>query len=258
MLIGAVLWAAPVLFSACGGSLGGLSARAGDEWTRSYPLAAAGEVQITNRNGSIDVEGVEGGAMVDVRAERIVHAATEAAARELLPRITIKEDSQPNRLAIETAQLSGILIGVSIEVKYHVRVPSLALVRAQTANGGITASALAGRLVATTANGAITGRNLGGGVEARAVNGAVTIDIRSLGDQLIDLRTVNGALTLTLPQDARANVSASVTNGVIDTTGLALDLMGEQTRRRVRGRLNGGGTPIEVSTTNGPIGIATR
>jgi DUF4097 and DUF4098 domain-containing protein YvlB len=139
-----------------------------------------------------------------------------------------------------------------------VRVPTTALVRLRTANGEITAAELAGRLVAATVNGAITGRNLNGGVEARAVNGSVTIEIRSLGDELIELRTVNGELNLTLPGDARANLSASVTNGVIDTSGLTLDLMGEQTRRRVRGRLNGGGTPIELSTTNGPIRVAVR
>ena len=150
------------------------------------------------------------------------------------------------------------MIGVAVEVKYHVRVPETALVRARVTNGEIAASALAGRLVATNVNGAITGRHLKGGVEARTVNGAVTIDVESLGDELIDLRTVNGALELTLPESARANLSATVANGVIDTTGLVLDLMGEQTRRRVRGRLNGGGAPIELTTTNGPIRVAVR
>jgi hypothetical protein len=252
-----VLVASVAVLGACNSSLGGLTARASDEWTRSYPLAATGEVQITNGNGSIEIEGVEG-AMVDVRAERIARAATEAGARELLPRINIKEDIKPDRVAIETERLSGILIGVSIEVKYRVRVPTMAIVRSRTTNGEITASTLAGRLVATTTNGAITGRDLNGGVEARAVNGPVTIDIRALGSELIELRTVNGSLTLTLPASAKANLSASVTNGLIDTTGLALDLMGEQTKRRVRGRLNGGGTPIELSTTNGPIRVAVR
>lgn len=256
-MIGAVLFASLAVLSACTGSLGGLTARAGDEWTRTYPLAADGEVQITNGNGSIEVEGVEG-AMVDVRAERIARAATDAAARELLPRINIKEDVKPNRIAIETERLTGIVIGVAFEVRYHVRVPTAALVRLRTTNGAITVAELAGRLVVTTVNGAITGRNLNGGVEARAVNGAVTVEIRSLGDELIELRTVNGELKLTLPGNARANLSANVTNGVIDTSGLTLDLMGEQTRRRVRGRLNGGGTPIELTTTNGPIRVALQ
>jgi DUF4097 and DUF4098 domain-containing protein YvlB len=54
------------------------------------------------------------------------------------------------------------------------------------------------------------------------------------------------------------NLSASTVNGPIEVTGLALDLMGEQSKRRVRGRLNGGGTPIELTTVNGRIQIHAR
>src|SRR6188472_2201539 len=92
--IGAIVLAAAAVFGACGGSLGGLTARASDEWTRSYPLAANRGVQITNRNGSMEVEGVAS-ATGDGRAERIARAATDAAARELLARIEIQGDSQP-------------------------------------------------------------------------------------------------------------------------------------------------------------------
>ena len=57
-------------------------------------LGAGGEVHIVNTNGRIEVEGVDG-STVEVRAEKIAAAATDAAARELLPRIVIKEDSSP-------------------------------------------------------------------------------------------------------------------------------------------------------------------
>ena len=253
LFFGFVLLAA----GACEMSLSKLTGRATDEWARSYPLAAKGDVQIANTNGTIDIEGVDG-VMVEVRAERIARAATDAAARELLPRITIKEDVSPNRIAIETERLSGILIGVGVEVQYHVRVPKSARVRARTTNGAITAVAIGGRLVASTTNGSITGTELRGDVEARATNGRVAIDLASLGNDLVDLRTTNGPLQLTLPGTAKATLSATCTNGGIDVSDLTLDLMGEQSRRRVRGRLNGGGTPVELTTTNGPIRVRLR
>ena len=249
--------ASMVALSGCQAALGGLNARASDEWTRTYPLAANGELQVVNSNGKLEVEGVEGD-MVEVRAERIARAATEAAARELLPRIEINEDVRPDRVAIETRRPSGILIGVSFEVQYRVRVPKTALVRLRTVNGELVVTALGGRLVATTTNGAVTGRDLSGGVEARATNGRVTIDVGSVGADPIDLRTTNGALQLTLPRAARANLSATCTNGAIDVSGVAMELMGEQSKRRVRGRINGGGTPVELTTTNGSISVAVR
>jgi hypothetical protein len=241
----------------CRASLGELAARATDEWTRTYPLDPKGEVQITNTNGSIEFEGVEG-SMVEVRAERVARAATDAGARELLPRIGIKEDVKPDRVSIETERLGGIMIGVSFEVQYHVRVPKWALVRGRTVNGAMAIQGIDGRVVANSVNGAITGRELAGGVEANTVNGGIEIAMRSVGEALIDLRTVNGAVRLTLPGDAKANLSASCRNGEIDVAGLTLDLMGEQSRRRVRGRMNGGGTPIELNTVNGKIEVSAR
>ena len=98
---------------------GSLSAQATDEWTHTYPLTAGGEVQIVNTNGRIEVEGVDG-STVEVRAERIARGATDAAARELLPRIVIKEDVKPDRVTIETERMSGIMIGAGFEVRYHV------------------------------------------------------------------------------------------------------------------------------------------
>jgi hypothetical protein len=44
-----------------------------------------------------------------------------------------------------------------------------------------------------------------------------------------------------------------VTNGKIDGSALELEPLGEQTSRRIRGRLNAGGAPIELVATNGNI-----
>jgi hypothetical protein len=253
----AIVVASVIGLAGCQAALGGLNERASDEWTRTYPLTANGEVQVINTNGRVDVEGVDG-TMVDVRAERIARAATLTAARELLPRITVTEDVRPDRVAIETRPPGGILIGVSFEVRYHVRVPKAALVRLRTVNGELGVTAISGRLVATTTNGGVTGRDLAGGVEARTINGRVAIDIGSLRTDPIDLRAVNGMLQLTLPQSATANLSATCTNGSIDLSAVPIELMGEQSRCRVRGRMNGGGTPVELTTINGSIRVGIR
>lgn len=241
----------------CNLSVGSLSARATDEWTRSYPLTPGGEVQITNTNGRIEIEGIAGD-MVEVRAERVARATTETAAKELLPRITIREDVRPDRVSLEAERIQGLLIGVGFEVHYHVRAPRTSLIRVRGTNGSIAVEGISGRTVANTTNGNISARELSGGVEARATNGRVDVELASIGADPIDLRTTNGSVRLGIPGAAKANVSANCTNGTIEVTGLSLELMGEQSRRRVRGRLNGGGTPVELTTTNGRITLASR
>ena len=71
-------------------------------------------------------------------------------------------------------------------------------------------------------------------------------------------RTARGNARLVLPKTAKVNVSASCGNGKIETTDLGLELMGEQSPRRVRGRLNGGGVPVEVATASGRIIITAK
>ena len=240
----------------CEMSFGHLAGRASDEWTRTYQLSPGGEIVIGNTNGRVEIEGTDG-STVDVRAERIARAATDAAARELLPRIQIVENAKPDRVSVETARMAGMLFGVSYEVRYHVKAPKAAAVTAHTTNGEVILSSLTGKVDAETTNGAVKGTGLLGAVRAQTTNGAVSIDLASLGTQPIELGTTNGGVRLAIPESAKATLSASVTNGGIRVTGLNLDVQ-EQSRRRLEAKMNGGGTTITVHTTNGGIRIESR
>jgi len=255
--IGALVLPLALVFAGCDLSLGHLTARATDEWTHTYPLSPGGEVRIVNTNGKIEIEGVDG-TTVEVRAERIARGATDAAARELLPRIVIKEDSTPDRVSLETERMSGIMIGAAFEVRYHVRAPKSAVVSVTNTNGQVSLTSLGGKVNAHTTNGGVNGKNLTGGVEARSTNGGVTIDLASVGTERVSLRTTNGGVTLFVPEKAKASLSASWTNGGINVSSLENLDVSEQSRRRFEGTLNGGGTPIELQTTNGGIRVRQR
>jgi DUF4097 and DUF4098 domain-containing protein YvlB len=182
---------------------------------------------------------------------------TDTAARELLPRIEIKEDVQPDRVSVETARISGIMFGAAYEVRYHVRAPKNAVIDARNTNGRVTVTDLSGKVVAHTTNGGVTGKGLSGGVDARATNGGVTIELASVGSDRIMLRTTNGGVTLTVPESAKADISASCTNGGISVSGVKLEVS-EQSRRHLEGKLNGGGAPIELHTTNGGVRLRSK
>jgi DUF4097 and DUF4098 domain-containing protein YvlB len=242
--------------SACDVHLGNLAGRATDEWTHTYPLTAGGQVRIGNTNGKVEIEGVDG-STVEIRAERIARGVTDTAARELLPRIEIKEDIRSDRVSVETARMSGIMFGAAFEVRYHVRAPQNAVIDVSNTNGLVTVSGMSGKVVAHTTNGGVTGKGLSGGVDARATNGGVNIELASVGSDRIALRTTNGGVTLTVPESAKADVSASCTNGGISVSGVKMEVS-EQSRRHLEGKLNGGGTPIELHTTNGGVRLRSK
>lgn len=231
-----------------------LAGRASDEWVRSYTLQDGGEFQIVGADGSIDVEGGSGPS-IEVKAERVARAANDASAQQVPSRIRITEDVSPDKIVLRNEGLGGVIIGIEVAVNFHVTVPASTRLRLHTANGGITVANVSGTVVASTTSGAVVGKALSGGVEARSTNGRIAMDLAAVGRDPIDLRTTNGVITLALPASANANVDATVTNGSIDVTGLSLELTGEQSKRRMRGRLNDGGAPVQLTSTNGSIRI---
>ncbi len=247
--------AACVAAAGCGMPLGPLKGEARDSWTRTYTISKTGEVSIINVNGRVEVEGVDG-STVEVQADRIARGATEQLAQDLLPKITINDRSTPDLVQVETGRMNGLLIGASFEVRYHVKAPKGATVRASTVNGGVEVRAMSGRVVARTTNGGVVADGVAGGLEARTVNGGVRATLSSVGTSDITLSTVNGGVRISLPESSKATMSATWVNGGLDTNGLKFEIR-DSGKRHFEGLLNGGGTPINVNTVNGGIRIAS-
>ena len=244
---------ASLLASGCHGPIGELAGKASDEWVRSYELRPAGEIDVSATNGTIDLEGYDG-KTVEVRAERTAQAVSDEAARELVSKIEIGR-GQPRPRHNSHRGRQRPLIGVSYQVKYYVRAPHSVVARMRVTNGVVTAKRFSGHLVATSTNGGIVGEELGGKLEARSTNGTVRIALREVDPAGVTLRTTNGRVDLSLPASAKADLSAECRNGAVSVEGLAIEAFGEQSRRSVHGKLNGGGAPIDVETTNGAVRI---
>jgi hypothetical protein len=255
LVLSAALLATPL---ASGCELAMAREQATAEWTKSYPLAAGGRLEIDNVNGRINVEAWDG-ATVDVRAERLGKGSTQDEAKRMLDRIEIAEQVSGGAIRIQTkvARASSWL-GGGTEVRYFVKVPAGAEIDVETVNGGIEVTGLRGRVTAETTNGGVTARRIAGPINASTTNGGVDVDVDAVTEPGIDLECTNGGIRLRLPRDAKATLAASITNGGIDADNLNIELAGQTTRRRLEGRLNGGGPRIALDGTNGGIQIAAK
>jgi DUF4097 and DUF4098 domain-containing protein YvlB len=129
-------------------------------------------------------------------------------------------------------------------------------VDARTTNGGVRLNGIANEVSASSVNGGIKGEGLSGHIDANTTNGGVEIGLTSLSNAGVTLETVNGGVQLQLPRTAKADISARVVNGGVHVEDdLKLQQTGEKSRRRLDGQLNGGGSRVELSTTNGGIHI---
>lgn len=227
-----------------------------DEWTKSYTLGPGGHFEVRNGNGEIRIE-PSPDAAVHVKAERRAKAATDEEAKALLAELRIEEQISQTAVVLETKAPAGRSRRGHV-VKYTVRVPAGIAVRARTINGGVRLERLPNDAVVATENGGIHGEDLSGATEAETTNGGVDVTLRALAPGGVKLTTVNGGVQLVLPRTAKADISARCVNGGLSVGDLPVDRIGEQSRRRLDGKLNGGGARVELATTNGGIAVAGR
>lgn len=227
------------------------------EWRRTYELEPGGSVEIRNVNGKIRVERSTG-RTVEVVATKTARGATAEDAKRALERLEIVESADSKSVKIETRmQRDGSWFRSSPTVEYAVRVPDGGRLSFRTVNGGVELRDISGDLTAETTNGGIDARDVAGSIDASTTNGGVDVDMRELGERGARLECTNGGISLRLPADARATVSARVTNGGIRTSGLDLETS-QSTSRRLEGHLNGGGPEVRLQGTNGGIELRAR
>jgi hypothetical protein len=229
------------------------------QWHKTYQFEPKGRVEISNVNGKIEVEPSSGNT-VDVEATRKARGASSEAAKAALERVTIADDVSAGRIRVETkvARTSGFsFMSGGVQVEYRVKVPAGAEVKFTTVNGGVDVTGLEGRITASTTNGGVTTHGISGQLEASTTNGGLDIDLLRMPEGGVKLDCTNGGIKVRLPRDARASVSASISNGGITTDNLSIDAT-ENNRRRLEGRLNGGGPRLEAEGVNGGIRLIAR
>ncbi len=213
----------------------------------SKPLSAGGRFSLENTNGNVRVA-TWGEARVRIEAEKA------AASEHALRRIEVAGEGEGDRVDVRTRMPHGPWFSGGGKVDYTITVPRGASVTVRNVNGRIEVQDLTGELRAHNVNGSLDATDLGGPVEASTVNGSVKVGVARVSPASESrISSTNGAVRVTLPSDTAADVEASVVNGAVhcdfDLTG------GHKSRRKVEGRIGGGGARFELRTVNGAVHI---
>lgn len=126
-------------------------------------------------------------------------------------------------------------------------------VRAGTSGGPITIAATTGDVAAETSGGRIQIRDAGGRVRAHTSGGPITVGFAPGNASGGDLETSGGRVTAAVDPRAALSIDASTSGGGV-RSDLALTTR-SFSRNAVRGDLNGGGPPLRLRTSGGPIAI---
>jgi hypothetical protein len=171
--------------------------------------------------------------------------------------------------SIEIGRISGAVMASA--GSGSIVVDGAASLEARTGSGSIRAAAVAGPTTAKSGSGSIRIAQAGkgdvdisassGGITLTDVNGAARIKCSS-GSVSIDGRpsapwsisASSGAVTLGLPADASFDLDASSSSGTIDSAH-PVTVTGKIDRKRLQGKVRGGGPLVEVHSASGSINI---
>jgi DUF4097 and DUF4098 domain-containing protein YvlB len=140
-------------------------------------------------------------------------------------------------------------------VGYRIFVPRRMDLRLTTHNGPLGVSGVTGRMDLNVTNGPLALNSLGGDVHARATNGPLAVSLtgsRWNGEGL-DAETTNGPVSVSIPSGYNATLTTGTVHGPMDVD-IPVTVQGRFPRQFTT-RLGGGGAPVRIVTTNGPVSI---
>ena len=233
-----------------------------DDFSKTIDFGDNGKISVQNRNGKIVVEGWDKSS-VKIEATKQVRGSSRKKVDEFMEHLKIRVEENNDEINIETDfpnKDSGFLDwmfgnGMNASVEYHIWVPYKSNLKLRSSNGRVEALNIEGNLILETTNGKIVAEEIKGSVDAHTTNGSINIHLLEFKpDDDLGFFTTNGGIKAYLPREAKFDLRASTTNGSIDSE-FPLEVRGKYNSKRVRGKINGGGTLLEMQTTNGSIHI---
>lgn len=143
----------------------------------------------------------------------------------------------------------------------------------RTAGGDVKLKGATGTVEAKTAGGDIDLKNISGSIEASTAGGNVNAELNPSGKGESHLKTAGGDIKLTLPENAKASIEATIRlrdqgwgsssrkskyEVRSDFPATSYDKDGDRDEIRARYLINGGGEIITLETVNGYIDIKKK
>lgn len=226
------------------------------------------KIDAQTANGKITLEGSDRDT-VTVRAWKEVRGR-RAAAAEFAEKVGIYAEQVGAELRVFTDHPPPPW-GVSLTVRYAIKVPREVDVNLRTVNSKIEVSGTRGAIDATTVNGALELEGETGPIRARTTNSSIKAEIDTLTSDAefsttngtikaevhrcagsMAALTTNGSINLTLPADFAGQLDAEARRGRVHSD-FPVPVVGK-IKSQLKGEVGGGGEAVvKLRSTNGSI-----
>jgi len=240
-----------------------------EEWNKSYQVGDKPSLRVETNDASVEISR---GVSHTVSA-KVISGDYSIGGSGV--RVTERQDADKVDLQVHVPNSWGFHISTHRGVRIEVQVPPETALDLHSSDGHIRVDGTSGQAKLDTGDGHIEVRNFNGPLNAHTSDGHMTVDavltdltLRT-GDGQIDLtvrpgskmnsgwsiHTSDGRVEARLPQDFAAELYAHTGDGHIQLD-LPVTVEGSIERSRIRGKINGGGPLLEITTGDGGIRIS--
>ena len=190
-------------------------------------MPKSGDLQVSTGDGAVEASGVDGNVTISTGDGSVK-------ANDLAGNI----DLHTGDGSINVSQLKG-------EIKMR------------TGDGSIEAHGLDGKVTADSGDGHIKLEGRFDGLNIKTGDGSVEarVDNGSRMNTAWNIHTGDGSVDMTLPGDLQANIDASTGDGHI-SLGMPVTVEGSFSNSQIHGKMNGGGQPLVIHTSDGSIRLS--
>ena len=240
---------------------------AADQWNKNYKVGESPTLMVTTNDASIEVHaGSTGSIAVNLETRGYSVGGNN-------PDIRITESQTGDNVTILAKERDNHwCIACSRSAHFDITAPAGTKLVLHTADGSLKVFDIHGPTDLHSSDGSIEVRGFDGILHARTSDGSIRAsgrfdDLRlDSSDGSITLeaargskvssdwhvRTSDGSVRAALPDDLAANLSLSTGDGSIHSD-LSINDVHEPSKRRLDGKLNGGGRMLEIHTSDGSI-----
>ena len=222
-----------------------------EELRQTYQLSANARVELSNIDGSIEIETHEGNA-----AE--LHITSYS------------RDPNPRKLSVEQTA-SGLSVrgearrtreagdGIDFDsTNYRVRLklPRRVGLTVNGASGNVRVGEIDGAIRLSNVSGSVGVAQASGSAEVSQVSGSVTLNLARLGAGGVRVQNVSGKVALRFMDAVNANLQTSGIKGKVYVELANVAVEGEMNRADFRAKVGTGGAPINISDVTGSVRLA--
>lgn len=241
-----------------------------EEWSKSYSVGTKPSLRVDTNDAAIEITRGAGNTI----AAHVTTSGYPIGNGGL--HVSEHQDGDKVELSVHIPNQSGFHVSWhDRRVRIEVQVPADTALDLHSSDGHINIDGTSGGARIDTSDGAIEVRNFTGSLRARTSDGHITVDgvlsevYLSSGDGRIELtarqgstmdrgwmiHTSDGRVEVRLPENFAAELYAHTGDGRI-TMDFPITINGSIERSHMRGKLNGGGQLLEISTGDGSIHVS--